>query len=116
VFLPWFSATCAYNIFVDILYANIKVIEYIRSKYRVVEYNISINIPASTARILVIILSSSLVLSKASGSFLYPFIYLSRVLASITIILVFFLGYPINLIGIFAKSIFCRAGLTRAIT
>jgi hypothetical protein len=37
----------------------------------------------------VIILSSYLVLSKASGLFLYPFIYLSRVLASIAIMLVF---------------------------
>jgi hypothetical protein len=86
---PWFSATYAYNTFVYILRVNIKVVERIRSEYRVAEYNISIYIPSLTARISMIISSSSLVLSKASGPLLYPFIYLSRVLASITIILVF---------------------------
>jgi general stress protein CsbA len=53
VFLSWFSAICAYNIFVDILYTNIKVIERVRSKYRIAEYNIGINIPSLTIRILV---------------------------------------------------------------
>jgi hypothetical protein len=90
MFLLWFSATCAYNTFVDILHVNIEVVEYIRSEYKVIERDISINTPSLTARILVTILSSSLVLSKASGLFLYPSVYLSRVLASITIILVFF--------------------------
>jgi hypothetical protein len=90
VFPPWFSATCAYDTFVDTLYTNIEVIEYIRSEYKVAKHNISINISSLTARILIIILSSSLVLSKVSGLFLYLSIYLSRVLASITIILVFF--------------------------
>jgi hypothetical protein len=90
VFLLWFSATCAYDTFVDILCANIKVVEYIRSEYKIAERNIGIDIPSLTARISVTILPNSLVLSKASGLFLYPFIYLSRVLASITIILVLF--------------------------
>jgi hypothetical protein len=90
VFLPWFSVTCAYDTFVDILHANIEVIEYIKSEYKVIERNININVFSLIARISVIISSSSLVLSKASGSLLYPSIYLSRVLTSITIILVFF--------------------------
>jgi hypothetical protein len=90
IFLPWFSATCAYDIFVDILYTNIKVIERVKSKYRIAKYDVGINTSSLTARISVIISSSSLVLSKASGLFLYPSIYLSRVLACITIILVFF--------------------------
>jgi hypothetical protein len=90
MFLPWLSAICTYNTFVDILYTNIKVIERVRSKYKIVERDININIPSLTARILVIISSNSLVLSKASGLLLYPFIYLSRVFASITIMLVFF--------------------------
>jgi hypothetical protein len=89
VFFPWFSATCIYDTFVDILYINIEIIEYIKSEYKVIEYNININIPSLTARILVIILSSSLVLSKASGLLLYPSIYSSMVLASIVIMLVF---------------------------
>jgi hypothetical protein len=90
MFPPWFSATCAHNTFVDILHADIEVIEYIRSEYRVTERDISINTPSLTARISVTISSSSLVLSKASGSPLYPSVHLSRVLASITIILVLF--------------------------
>jgi hypothetical protein len=90
MFLPWFLIICTYDIFVDILRANIKIIEHVRSEYKVVERDISINTPSLTTRILVIILSNSLVLSKASGLLLYPYIYLSRVLASITIILVFF--------------------------
>jgi hypothetical protein len=89
MFFSWFLAICAYNIFVDILYINIKVIERIRSKYKIIERDIDINTPSLTARILIIISSSSLVLSKASGLLLYPSIYLSRVLASIVIILVF---------------------------
>jgi hypothetical protein len=90
MFLPWFSATCSYDTFVDILRADIEIIEYIRSEYRVAERDISINTSSLTARILVIILSSSLVLSKVSGLFLYHSIYLSRVLASIAIMLVLF--------------------------
>jgi hypothetical protein len=89
-FPPWFSATYAYDVFIDILHADIKVIERVRSEYKIAEHDIGINTPSLTARILVIILPNSLVLSKASGLFLYPSIYLSKVLASITIILVFF--------------------------
>jgi hypothetical protein len=37
MFPPWFSAICAYNIFVYILRVNIKVIERVRSEYRVAE-------------------------------------------------------------------------------
>jgi hypothetical protein len=91
MFFLWLSATCAYDVFVDILRANIEVIERVRSKYKkVAERDININTPSLTARILVIILPNSLVLSKTSGLFLYPFIYLSTVLASVIIILVFF--------------------------
>jgi hypothetical protein len=90
IFPPWFSATCTYDTFVDILRANIEVIERVRSKYKVVERDISTNTPSLTARILITISSSSLVLSKASGSFLYLSIYSSRVLASVTIMLVLF--------------------------
>jgi hypothetical protein len=90
VFFLWFSATCIYNTFVNILYANIEIIEYIRSEYKVAKHDININTPSLTARILIIILSNSLVSSKTSGSLLYPFIYSSRVLANITIILIFF--------------------------
>jgi hypothetical protein len=90
IFPLWFSAIYAYDIFVDILYVNIKVIERVRSKYKVVERNININTPSLTVRILVTILSSFLVLSKTSGSFLYPFIHLLKVLISVTIILVLF--------------------------
>jgi hypothetical protein len=82
------SAIYTYNAFVDILRANIEVIERIKSKYKVAERDININIPSLTARILVIILSSFLVLSKAFRLLLYPFIYLSKVLASVTIILI----------------------------
>jgi hypothetical protein len=90
IFLPWLSATCTYDTFVDILYVNIEVIECVRSEYKVIEYDISTNTPSLTARISITISPSSLVLSKASGSLLYPFIYLSSVLVSITIILVHF--------------------------
>jgi hypothetical protein len=90
MFFLQFSAICAYDTFVYILRANIEVIEYIRSKYKVVKRDISINISSLIARISIIILSNSLVLSKASGLFLYSSIYSSRVLISITIILVFF--------------------------
>jgi hypothetical protein len=90
VFPLWLSAIYAYNTFVDILRANIEVIEYVRSKYKVVKCDIGTDTPSLTARILVIILPNSLVSSKASGSFLYSSIYLSRVLTSVTIILVFF--------------------------
>jgi hypothetical protein len=90
VFPPWLSATCAHDVFVDTLYVDIEVVERVRSEYRVVERDINTDTPSLTARILVIILPSSLVSSKASGSLLYPFIHSSRVLASITIMLVFF--------------------------
>jgi hypothetical protein len=90
VFPPWFSATCTHDIFVDILHADIEVIERVRSEYRVIEHDISANTSSLTARISIIISPSSLASSKASGLFLYPSIYSSRVLASITIILVFF--------------------------
>jgi hypothetical protein len=90
MFFLWFSATCAYNTFVDILYINIKINKRVRSKYKIIKRDIDINISSLTARILVTISPNSLVLSKASGSFLYPFIHSSRVLASIIIMLVFF--------------------------
>jgi hypothetical protein len=90
MFPPWLSATCAYNIFVDILRANIEVIERVRSEYRITERDININTPSLTARISVTISPSSLVLFEASGSFLYPSIYLSRVIVNIIIILAFF--------------------------
>ena len=90
IFLPWFSAICAHDIFVDILRANIEVIKHIRSEYKIAERDISINTPSLTTRILVIILSNSLVLSKASGLLLYSSVYSSRVLASVVIILVLF--------------------------
>jgi hypothetical protein len=90
MFPPWLSATCIYNTFVNILRADIKIIERVRSKYKVAKYNINTDIPSLTARILVIISPSSLVLSKASRLLLYPSIYLLRVLASIVIILIFF--------------------------
>jgi hypothetical protein len=90
IFPLWFSATCVYDIFVNTLHANIKVIKRVKSKYKVAKHDIGIDTPSLTTRISVIISPSSLVSSKASGSLLYPSIYLSRVLASITIILVLF--------------------------
>jgi hypothetical protein len=90
MFPLWFSAICAYDIFVDILYINIEIIERIRSEYKIAERDINIDTPSLTARISITISSNSLVSSKASGLFLYPFIYLLRVLASIIIILVLF--------------------------
>jgi hypothetical protein len=90
MFSLWFSATYTYDIFVNILYVNIEVIEHVRSEYKIIERDININTPSLTARILVIVSFNSLVLFKASRLLLYPFIYLSRVLASIIIILVFF--------------------------
>jgi hypothetical protein len=90
MFPPWLSATCAYNTFVDTLRVDIKVVERVRSKYRVVKRDININTPSLTARISVTISPSSLVLSKASGSLLYPSVYSSRVLASAAIMLVLF--------------------------
>jgi hypothetical protein len=88
VFPPWLSATCAYDTFVDMLRANIEVIERVRSEYKVAKRDINTDTPSLTARISVIISPSSLVSSKASGSLLYPSVYSSRVLASIVIILV----------------------------
>jgi hypothetical protein len=90
MFPPWLSAICAYDIFVDILRANIEIIEYIKSEYKIIKRDVNINIPSLTTRISVIISSSSLVLSKASRSLLYLSIHSLRVLASITIMLVFF--------------------------
>jgi hypothetical protein len=90
VFFLLFSATCAYDIFVDILYTNIEIIEHVRSEYKIAKRDIGIDIPSLIARILITILSAFLVLSKTSGSFLYPFIYSLRIFANVTIILVFF--------------------------
>jgi hypothetical protein len=90
VFPSWLLAICAYDTFVDILRADIEVVERVRSEYKVAKRDISTNTPSLTARILVIISPSSLVLSKASGSLLYPSVYSSRVLVSIIIILVLF--------------------------
>jgi hypothetical protein len=111
MFFSWFSATYAYNIFVDILCANIEIIKRVRSEYKIIERNININIPSLTTRISVIILPNSLVLSKASGLFLYPFIYLSRVFASITIILVFFWVILLILLVYLRKISFAKPGL-----
>jgi hypothetical protein len=105
IFLPWFSAICAHDIFVDILRANIEVIKHIRSEYKIAERDISINTPSLTARISVIILPSSLALSKASGLLLYPFIYLSRVLASITIMLVLFWAILL-ILSVYLRKVF----------
>ena len=105
--------TCTYDIFVNILYVNIEVIEHIRSKYKIAERDIGIDIPSLTARILVIISPSSLVLSKASGLFLYPSVYLSRVLASITIILVLFCAILLILLVYLRKVFSAKPGLRK---
>jgi hypothetical protein len=117
VFPPWLSATCAYNTFVDILHAklhaNIEVVERVRSEYRLAECDIGADAPSLTARISVTISPSSLVLSKASGSFLYPSIYSSRVLASITIMLAFFWAILLILSVYLRKVSSAEPGLRR---
>jgi hypothetical protein len=111
MFLLWFSVICTYNIFVDILRINIEIIKCIRSKYKIINRDIGIDIPSLIARISVIILSNSLVLSKVSRLFLYLFIYLSRVLASITIILVLFWAILLILLVRLRKVFSIKPGL-----
>jgi hypothetical protein len=111
MFFLWFSATCIYDTFVDILHVNIEVIKHVKSKYKITKRDIGIDISSLTARILVIISPSSLISSKTSGLLLYPSIYLSRVFPSITIILVFFWVILLILSVCLRKVSFIKPGL-----
>jgi hypothetical protein len=105
VFPPWLSATCAYNAFVDTLYADIEVVERVRSKYKVAKRNINTDAPSLTTRISVTISPNSLVLSKASRLLLYPSVYSSRVLASVTIMLVLFWAILL-ILSVYLRKVF----------